>query len=92
MKINKEIRQSIIEETIKNTGIVLSDEELDEISGGRKLYWQENDSICEQIEEYNGKLPYRKFEDAMYRYINHIRSLEEGSDIELFDYEKYKAD
>ena len=92
MKINKEIRQSIIEETRKNTGIVLSDEELDEISGGRKLYWQENDSICQQIEEYNGKLPYRKFENAMYRYINHIRSLEEGSDIELFDYEKYKKD
>ena len=92
MKINKEIRQSIIEETRKNTGIVLSDEELDEINGGRKLYWQENDSICEQIEEYNGKLPYRKFEDAMYRYINHIRSLEEGSEIELFDYEKYKKD
>lgn len=92
MKINEEIRKSIIEETRKNTGIVLSDEELDEISGGRKLYWQENDSICEQIEEYNGKLPYRKFEDAMYRYINHIRSLEEGSDIELFDYEKYKKD
>ena len=92
MKINKEIRQSIIEETRKNTGIVLSDEELDEISGGRKLYWQENDSICEQIEEYNGKLPYRKFENAMYRYINHIRSLEEGSEIELFDYEKYKKD
>ena len=92
MKINEEIRNSIIEETRKNTGITLSDEELDEISGGRKLYWQENDSICEQIEEYNGKLPYRKFEDAMYRYINHIRSLEEGSDIELFDYEKYKAD
>lgn len=92
MKINKEIRQSIIEEARKNTGITLSDEELDEISGGRKLYWQENDSICEQIEEYNGKLPYRKFEDAMYRYINHIRSLEEGSDIELFDYEKYKKD
>lgn len=91
MKINKEIRQSIIEETRKNTGIVLSDEELDEISGGRKLYWQENDSICEQIEEYNGKLPYRKFENAMYRYINHIRSLEEGSEIELFDYEKYKV-
>lgn len=92
MKINEEIRKSIIEETRKNTGITLSDEELDEISGGRKLYWQENDSICEQIEEYNGKLPYRKFEDAMYRYINHIRSLEEGSDIELFDYEKYKKD
>ena len=92
MKINKEIRKSIIEETRKNTGITLSDEELDEISGGRKLYWQGNDSICEQIEEYNGKLPYRKFEDAMYRYINHIRSLEEGSDIELFDYEKYKKD
>lgn len=92
MKINEEIRKSIIEETRKNTSITLSDEELDEISGGRKLYWQENDSICEQIEEYNGKLPYRKFEDAMYRYINHIRSLEEGSDIELFDYEKYKAD
>ena len=92
MKINKEIRPSIIEETRKNTGIVLSDEELDEISGGRKLYWQENDSICQQIEEYNGKLPYRKFENAMYRYINHIRSLEEGSEIELFDYEKYKAD
>ena len=92
MKINKEIRQSIIEETRKNTGITLSDEELDEISGGRKLYWQENDSICQQIEEYNGKLPYRKFENAMYRYINHIRSLEEGSDIELFDYEKYKKD
>ena len=92
MKINKEIRQSIIEETRKNTGITLSDEELDEISGGRKLYWQENDSICEQIEEYNGKLPYRKFENAMYRYINHIKSLEEGSEIELFDYEKYKVD
>lgn len=92
MKINEEIRKSIIEETRKNTGITLSDEELDEISGGRKLYWQENDSICQQIEEYNGKLPYRKFEDAMYRYINHIRSLEEGSDIELFDYEKYKKD
>lgn len=92
MKINKEIRQSIIEEARKNTGITLSDEELDEISGGRKLYWQENDSICEQIEEYNGKLPYRKFENAMYRYINHIRSLEEGSEIELFDYEKYKVD
>lgn len=92
MKINEEIRKSIIEETRKNTSITLSDEELDEISGGRKLYWQENDSICEQIEEYNGKLPYRKFEDAMYRYINHIRSLEEGSDIELFDYEKYKKD
>ena len=92
MKINEEIRKSIIEETRKNTGITLSDEELDEISGGRKLYWQENDSICEQIEEYNGKLPYRKFEDAMYRYINHIRSLEEGSEIELFDYEKYKVD
>lgn len=92
MKINEEIRKSIIEETRKNTGITLSDEELDEISGGRKLYWQENDSICQQIEEYNGKLPYRKFEDAMYRYINHIRSLEEGSEIELFDYEKYKKD
>ena len=92
MKINEEIRNSIIEETRKNTGITLSDEELDEISGGRKLYWQENDSICEQIEEYNGKLPYRKFEDAMYRYINHIKSLEEGSEIELFDYEKYKKD
>lgn len=92
MKINEEIRKSIIEETRKNTGITLSDEELDEISGGRKLYWQENDSICQQIEEYNGKLPYRKFEDAMYRYINHIRSLEEGSEIELFDYEKYKVD
>lgn len=92
MKINEEIRKSIIEETRKNTGITLSDEELDEISGGRKLYWQENDSICEQIEEYNGKLPYRKFENAMYRYINHIRSLEEGSEIELFDYEKYKVD
>ena len=92
MKINEEIRNSIIEETRKNTGITLSDEELDEISGGRKLYWQENDSICEQIEEYNGKLPYRKFENAMYRYINHIKSLEEGSEIELFDYEKYKKD
>lgn len=92
MKINEEIRKSIIEETRKNTGITLSDEELDEISGGRKLYWQENDSICQQIEEYNGKLPYRKFENAMYRYINHIRSLEEGSEIELFDYEKYKKD
>ena len=92
MKINEEIRKSIIEETRKNTGITLSDEELDEISVGRKLYWQENDSICQQIEEYNGKLPYRKFENAMYRYINHIRSLEEGSDIELFDYEKYKKD
>ena len=92
MKINEEIRNSIIEETRKNTGITLSDEELDEISGGRKLYWQENDSICQQIEEYNGKLPYRKFENAMYRYINHIRSLEEGSEIELFDYEKYKVD
>lgn len=92
MKINEEIRKSIIEETRKNTGITLSDEELDEISGGRKLYWQENNSICQQIEEYNGKLPYRKFEDAMYRYINHIRSLEEGSEIELFDYEKYKVD
>lgn len=92
MKINEEIRKSIIEETRKNTGITLSDEELDEISGGRKLYWQENNSISEQIEEYNGKLPYRKFEDAMYRYINHIRSLEEGSEIELFDYEKYKKD
>ena len=92
MKINEEIRKSIIEETRKNTGITLSDEELDVISGGRKLYWQENNSICEQIEEYNGKLPYRKFEDAMYRYINHIRSLEEGSEIELFDYEKYKKD
>lgn len=92
MKINEEIRNSIIEETRKNTGITLSDEELDEISGGRKLYWQENDSICEQIEEYNGKLPYRKFENAMYRYINHIKSLEEGSEIELFDYEKYKVD
>ena len=92
MKINEEIRNSIIEETRKNTGITLSDEELDEISGGRKLYWQENDSICQQIEEYNGKLPYRKFENAMYRYINHIRSLEEGSDIEFFDYEKYKKD
>lgn len=92
MKINEEIRKSIIEETRKNTGITLSDEELDEISGGRKLYWQENDSICQQIEEYNGKLPYRKFENAMYRYINHIRSLEEGSEIELFDYEKYKVD
>lgn len=92
MKINEEIRKSIIEETRKNTGITLSDEELDEISGGRKLYWQENDSICEQIEEYNGKLPYRKFENAMYRYINHIKSLEEGSEIELFDYEKYKKD
>lgn len=92
MKINEEIRKSIIEETRKNTGITLSDEELDEISGGRKLYWQENDSICEQIEEYNGKLPYRKFENAMYRYINHIKSLEEGSEIELFDYEKYKVD
>lgn len=92
MKINEEIRKSIIEETRKNTGITLSDEELDEISGGRKLYWQENNSICEQIEEYNGKLPYRKFENAMYRYINHIRSLEEGSEIELFDYEKYKKD
>ena len=53
MKINEEIRKSIIEETRKNTGIVLSDEELDVISGGRKLYWQENNSICEQIEEYN---------------------------------------
>ena len=92
MKINEEIRKSIIEETRKNTGITLSDEELDEISGGRKLYWQENDSICQQIEEYNGKLPYRKFENAMYRYINHIKSLEEGSEIELFDYEKYKVD
>ena len=92
MKINEEIRKSIIEETRKNTGITLSDEELDVISGGRKLYWQENNSICDQIEEYNGKLPYRKFEDAMYRYINHIRSLEEGSEIELFDYEKYKKD
>ena len=92
MKINEEIRNSIIEETRKNTGITLSDEELDEISGGRKLYWQENDSICEQIEEYNAKLPYRKFENAMYRYINHIKSLEEGSEIELFDYEKYKVD
>ena len=92
MKINEEIRNSIIEETRKNTGITLSDEELDEISGGRKLYWQENDSICQQIEEYNGKLPYRKFENAMYRYINHIKSLEEGSEIELFDYEKYKVD
>ena len=91
MKINEEIRKSIIEETRKNTGILLSDEELDVISGGRKRYWQENNSICEQIEEYNGKLPYRKFEDAMYRYINHIRSLEEGSEIELFDYEKYKV-
>ena len=91
MKINEEIRKSIIEETRKNTGIVLSDEELDVISGGRKLYWQENNSICEQIEAYNGKLTSRNFEDAMYKNINHIRSLEEGSEIELFDYEKYKV-
>ena len=92
MELNKEMKQSIIDETTKIFGTQLPDELLDEISGGRKLYWQENDSICQQIEEYNGKLPYRKFENAMYRYINHIRSLEEGSEIELFDYEKYKAD
>ena len=92
MKINEEIRKSIIEETRKNTGIVLSDEELDEISGGRELYWQEHYSISQQTAKYNGKLPYTKFEAALNRYINHIRSLEEDSDIELFDYEKYKKD
>ncbi|MDD6497169.1 MAG: hypothetical protein PUF33_02315 [Solobacterium sp.] len=40
--------------------------------------------------KYNSGIPFSCFDHALYNYMNHIRSLEEGSEIELFDYEKYK--
>lgn len=91
MKLTEEIKQSILKEAKKYAGTELTDEQIEDIIGGRKLYWQEENSIVDQIEIYsNSGIPFSCFDHALHNYMNHIRSLEEGSEIELFNYEKYK--
>lgn len=50
MKLTEEIKQSILKEAKKHAGTELTDEQIKDIIGGRKLYWQEENSIVDQIE------------------------------------------
>lgn len=91
MKLTEEMKESILKEAKKYAGAELADEQIEDIIGGRKLYWQEENSIVDQIEIYNNTdIPFSCFDYALHNYMNYIRSLEEGSKIELFDFEKYK--
>ena len=50
MKLTEEMKQSILKEAKKYAGTELTDEQIEDIIGGRKLYWQEENSIVDQIE------------------------------------------
>ena len=89
MKLTEEIKQSILKESknmrelnlLMNRSKTSSAEE--NYTGRKKI------PLLIRL-KYNSGIQFSCFDHALHNYMNHIRSLEEGSEIELFNYEKYK--
>ena len=91
MKLNKKQQESIIDSLDINE---LPDELLDAVSGGRETKF---------VELLMAELAFAKMKQeepevfiskkkALNNYLSYIDSLPEGSDIVLFDYEKFKVE
>lgn len=98
MKINKEMIRSIEEELNKAAGKELSDDFLDNVSGGRDMHDIEEsitlDMVMEKSRYYmNGTMSQEKyfsFMQAVDNYRTYIGLLPEGSDTVIFSYDRFK--
>ena len=97
MELNKEMIRSVEEELNKATSRELSDDFLDNVSGGRDMYEIEEsitlDMVMEKSRYYmSGTLSQEKyfsFLKAVENYRTYIDLLPDGSDTVLFSYDRF---
>lgn len=94
MELNKEMKQSIIDETTKIFGTQLPDELLDEISGGRQLKPEEMKSTLAQMDARRGmgQDVLRYTLAAVREYHIYIASLPDDAPVSLFDPKYYDGE
>ncbi|MGN1404926.1 MAG: hypothetical protein ACI4WM_01540 [Erysipelotrichaceae bacterium] len=98
MKLNKEMIRSVEEELSRAAGRELSDDFLDNVSGGRDMYDIEEsitlDMVMEKSRYYmNGTMSQEKyfsFLQAVENYRDYIALLPDDSDIVMFSYDRFK--
>ena len=98
MKLNKEMIRSVEEELSRAAGRELSDDFLDNVSGGRDMYEIEEsialDMVMEKSRYYmSGTLSQEKyfsFLKAVENYRTYVDLLPDGSDTVLFSYDRFK--
>lgn len=91
MKLNKKQQESIIDSLDINE---LPDELLDAVSGGREAKFVEllmAEVAFAKMKQEEPEVFISK-KKALNNYLSYIDSLPEGSDIVLFDYEKFKVE
>ena len=91
MKLNKKQQESIIRSLDINE---LPDELLDAVSGGRETKFVEllmAELAFAKMKQEEPEIFISK-KKALNNYLSYIDSLPEGSDIVLFDYEKFKVE
>ena len=91
MKLNKKQQESIIDSLDINE---LPDELLDAVSGGRETKFVEllmAEVAFAKMKQEEPEVFISK-KKALNNYLSYIDSLPEGSDIVLFDYEKFKVE
>ena len=91
MKLNKKQQESIIDSLDVNE---LPDELLDAVSGGRETKFVEllmAELAFAKMKQEEPEIFISK-KKALNNYLSYIDSLPEGSDIVLFDYEKFKVE
>ena len=99
MELNKEMIRSVGEELSKVASRELSDDFLDNVSGGRDMYEIEEsitlDMVMEKSRYYmSGTLSQEKyfsFLKAVENYRTYIDLLPDGSDTVLFSYDRFKG-
>ena len=98
MELNKEMIRSVEEELSKAADRELSDDFLDNVSGGRDMYEIEEsitlDMVMEKSRYYmSGTLSQEKyfsFLKAVENYRTYVDLLPDGSDTILFSYDRFK--
>ena len=98
MELNKEMIRSVEEELSRAAGRELSDDFLDNVSGGRDMYEIEEsitlDMVMEKSRYYmSGTLSQEKyfsFLKAIENYRTYIDLLPDGSDTVFFSYDRFK--
>lgn len=98
MKLNREMIRSVEEELSRAAGRELSDDFLDNVSGGRDMYDIEEsitlDMVMEKSRYYmKGTLSQEKyfsFLQAVENYRTYIGLLPEGSETVIFSYDRFK--
>ena len=94
MKLNEEIKKSVLSEFEKVCGIELSDDFLNQVSSGRQMNAYEfktaYDILMNARREYtSGIMSYEQYNDfveAVDNYEKYIASLPEGSETVLFEF------